>query len=59
MCIIRCEDMYLHVMHLRMRSCIGMRACAYPIIFKSHLRKTSVACHLQRMRVADIKGEDQ
>lgn len=27
-CIIKCEDMYLHVMHLRMRSCIGMRACA-------------------------------
>ena len=40
--------------------CVCVCACAYvscacPIIFESHLRETSVARHLQRMRVADMR----
>lgn len=63
---IKCEDMYVCVVYVFMRSCVDMPVCvcvcvrcAYPIIFESHLRETSVACHLQKMRVVDIKGEDQ
>lgn len=53
-----------YVVYLFMRPCVGMDVCvrtrcAYPIIFESHLRETSVASHLQRMRVADIEREDQ
>jgi len=58
--------MYVDILFLFTRPCVGIRICvfvcvlcAYPIILESHLRETSVACHLQRMRVAHIKEEDQ
>lgn len=62
--MIKCEDMYVCIMYLFMQPCVGMHicvcvSCAYPIIFKSHLRQTSVACHLQKIRVGDIKKEEQ
>lgn len=49
--LIKCEDMYVLVVYLFMHSYVGMSlcvcacahvSCAYPIIFESHLRETSV-----------------
>lgn len=47
-------------LHAHVRACACVRACrAYPIIFESHLIGASVACHLRKMSVADIKGGDR
>lgn len=43
--LIKCEDMYVLVVHLFMNSCVCVCAVLIQLFFEAHLRETSVVCH--------------